>query len=217
MPRRRRQSGGGFRLDGRNGFSRPRRRAPPPPPLRPPARWPHSARVDDDDDDDDGGEALRTECEGHPCRLEYQGGGNREERWCGAAGDDGGARRRRSAGAARRRRRYEEVGGGEGGRDRFRWAGGGDRRIDEGRERGEVDGRVAPERRCACPRIAASLIDDRWRYHMPPSRHCRRDCRCRRHGGFMAKREAAGGDWLAATTAQRRREVDAGDDKSGHR
>jgi hypothetical protein len=33
----------------------------------------------------------------------------------------------------------------------------------------------------------------------------------------MAKREAAGGDWLAATTAQRWREVDAGDDKSGHR
>jgi hypothetical protein len=33
----------------------------------------------------------------------------------------------------------------------------------------------------------------------------------------MAKREAAGGDWLAARTTQRRREVDAGNDKSGHR
>ncbi len=57
--------------------------------------------------------------------------------------------------------------------------------------------------------IAASRIDDCRRYHTPPSRHCRMDCRCQTRGGFMTKREAAGSDGSATTTAERRREVDA--------
>jgi len=94
--------------------------------------------------------------------------------------DDGGARRRRWAGAARRRRRSVEVGGGEGGCDRFRWAeGGDDRRIDEGR-----GGRVDHRNRRPCPRHAATPL---FAIPPPPGIPAGRDApRTRRGGGDRA-------------------------------
>ena len=131
-------------------------------------------------------------------------------------GDDGGARQQRSAGAARRRRRSAEVGEGKEGRDRFRWArgagvidestrgGGRERLMDAPPRNGAVCVQGLRRRGLTIiggiihhPRgIAAgilSLPDKGW-FHDKE-----------RGGGW---RHVCGDD---------RREVDTGDDNSGHR